>query len=37
MTGLFVFFTVLTGYSCMGCIQGNSSFPTKMPHVGKEA
>lgn len=37
MTGIFCFFTLLTGYSCMGYIQGNSSFPTKMPIVGKEA
>lgn len=37
LTGIFFAFTLLTGYSCLGFIQGNSSFPTKMPIVGKEA
>jgi hypothetical protein len=37
LTGIFFAFTLLTGYSCLGYIQGNSSFPTKMPIVGKEA
>jgi hypothetical protein len=37
MTGIFVFFVLLTGYSCLGAIQGNSCYPTKMPVVGREA
>lgn len=36
-TGIFMFFVCLTGYTCMGSIQGNSTFPNKMPVVGKEA
>lgn len=37
MTGIFVFFTLLTGISCLGAIQGMSSFYDKLPVVGKEA
>jgi hypothetical protein len=37
MTGIFVFFTLLTGISCLGSIQGMSSFYDKLPVVGKEA
>ena len=37
MTGIFVFFVLLTGYSCLGAIQGNSVYPSKMPVLGREA
>lgn len=37
MTGLFVFFTVLIGMTCLGSIQGMSSFYDKIPVVGREA
>ena len=37
LTGLFVFFTVLLGMSCLGQIQGMSSFYDKIPVVGREA
>jgi hypothetical protein len=37
MTGLFVAFTLYTGISCLGSIQGMSSFYDKLPIVGKEA
>ena len=37
MTGIFVFFVLLTGYSCLGAIQGNSIYPSKMPTLGREA
>ena len=37
MTALFLFFVLLTGYSCMGSIQGMSSFYDKVPSNGKEA
>jgi hypothetical protein len=37
MTGIFVFFVLLTGYSCLGAIQGNSIYPSKMPVLGREA
>lgn len=37
MTSIFVFFVLLTGYSCLGAIQGNSCYPTKMPVLGREA
>jgi len=38
-TGLFIFFVVLTGFTCMGDIQGASSFTSKemQPTIGKEA
>lgn len=36
MTGIFMFFVVLTGLSCMNAIQGSSSFVHKVPPVGKE-
>lgn len=37
MTGLFVFFTLLIGITCLGEIQGMSSFYDKLPIVGREA
>lgn len=37
MTFLFMFFVVLIGLSCMGSIQGMSTFYDKVPVVGKEA
>jgi hypothetical protein len=37
MTGLFFFFVVLIGTSCLGSIQGMSMFYDKTPPVGKEA
>lgn len=37
MTGIFVAFTLYTGISCLGSIQGMSSFYDKLPIVGKEA
>lgn len=37
MTGIFCFFVLLTGYSCLGAIQGNSVYPSKMPVLGREA
>jgi hypothetical protein len=37
MTGLFFFFTLFTGISCLGSIQGMSSFYDKLPVVGREA
>jgi mRNA-degrading endonuclease toxin of MazEF toxin-antitoxin module len=37
MTGLFMFFVALTGYNCMGGIQGMTSFYDKVPSNGKEA
>lgn len=36
MTGLFLFFTVLIGVSCLNSIQGPATFATKSPPVGKE-
>jgi hypothetical protein len=36
MTGLFMFFTMYTGYSCLGAIQGGNTFVKKMPTLGKE-
>ena len=37
MTGIFMFFVVLIGVSCLGDIQGMSSFYDKVPSNGKEA
>jgi len=37
MTGLFIFFTVLIGVTCLGQIQGMSTFYDKLPVVGREA
>lgn len=37
MTGLFMFFVLLIGYSCLGDIQGSSSFVKEKPLVGREA
>lgn len=37
LTSLFIAFTLLTGLSCLGSIQGMSSFYDKLPAVGKEA
>jgi hypothetical protein len=37
MTGLFVSFGVAIGLSCLGSIQGMTSFYDKLPAVGKEA
>lgn len=37
MTFLFVSFTLFIGLSCLGSIQGMSSFYDKLPSVGKEA
>lgn len=36
MTGLFMFFVLYTGYSCLGSIQGASSFVMKPIPNGKE-
>ena len=36
MTTLFVFFVLLTGYRCLGAIQGPSTFATTLPSLGKE-
>lgn len=36
MTGLFMFFTMYIGYSCLGAIQGGNAYPKKMPTLGKE-
>ena len=36
MTMLFMFFVGLIGYSCLGDIQGNSHYPSKLPPLGKE-
>lgn len=37
MTGLFIFFVLLIGLSCLGSIQGMNNFYDKTPSVGKEA
>jgi len=37
MTGLFMFFVLLVGYSCLSAIQGPSTFSSIVPPVGKEA
>lgn len=37
MTGLFMFFIMLTGFRCLGDIGNSSAFVTKMPALGKEA
>lgn len=37
MTGIFMFFVALIGLTCLGNIQGNSTFIEKLPIVGKEA
>lgn len=37
LTGLFFFFVFYLGLSCLGSIQGMSSFYDKLPSVGKEA
>jgi hypothetical protein len=37
MCGLFIFFTILIGLSCLSAIQTPSSFATKNPAVGREA
>jgi hypothetical protein len=37
MTGLFMFFTILIGVTCLGQIQGMSSFYDRIPQVGREA
>jgi hypothetical protein len=37
MTGLFFFFVILIGTSCLGSIQGMSLFYDKTPPVGREA
>jgi hypothetical protein len=36
MTMLFVFFVLLTGYRCLGDIQGPSTFASQLPALGKE-
>lgn len=36
-TGLFFFFVLITGYSCLGDIQGPGTFANKLPALGKEA
>jgi hypothetical protein len=36
MTMLFMFFVGLVGFTCLGDIQGNDCFPTKLPPLGKE-
>lgn len=37
ITGIFFFFTILIGVTCLGSIQGMSMFYDKLPTVGKEA
>jgi hypothetical protein len=37
MTALFMFFTMLIGFKCLGAISGSNTFVTKMPALGKEA
>lgn len=37
LTMLFVVFVILIGLSCMGSIQGSSTFTNKMPVIGREA
>lgn len=37
LTGIFMFFTILIGVTCLGSIQGMSMFYDKLPVVGKEA
>lgn len=37
MTGLFIFFVLLTGLSCLNAIQGHETFASKLCAVGKEA
>jgi hypothetical protein len=37
MTGLFIFFVLLTGVSCLNAIQGHETFASKQCPVGKEA
>ena len=36
MTMLFMFFVLLTGYNCLGAIQGPSTFASTLPALGKE-
>lgn len=36
MTGLFIFFVLLIGLSCLSDIQGMNNFVDKLPSVGKE-
>lgn len=36
-TGLFFFFVLLTGFSCLGDIQGPGTFANKLPALGREA
>lgn len=36
MTGLFMFFVVYFGFSCLGEIKGNNTYASKMPTLGKE-
>jgi hypothetical protein len=36
MTGLFMAIALMIGYSCMGAIQGSSSYPSVLPPLGKE-
>lgn len=36
MTMLFLFFVGLIGLTCLGDIQGNVCFPTKLPPLGRE-
>jgi hypothetical protein len=37
MTGLFIFFVLLTGISCLNAVQGHETFASKHCPVGKEA
>jgi hypothetical protein len=37
MCGIFIFFTILIGMSCLSSIQTPTSFATKNPPVGREA
>jgi len=37
ITGIFFFFTILVGVTCLGKIQGMTMFYDKLPTVGKEA
>ena len=36
MTMLFIFFVGLIGFTCLGDIQGNIVYPTKLPPLGRE-
>ena len=37
LTGIFCFFVLLIGFSCLSAIQGPSTFSSKNPPIGREA